>query len=101
MRRSKLETYVDILEILVHWGQLKLTHIMHKANVNSSMLEEYLEFLIKQGLVEEKNTKIDRKFYAITSSGITVLKQFRGLKEALPIAEETGNEKRHQRPYLF
>jgi predicted transcriptional regulator len=51
MRRSKLEMYVDILKVLVHWGPLKLTHVMYKADVNCSVLEEYLDFLIKQGLV--------------------------------------------------
>jgi predicted transcriptional regulator len=97
MRRSKLETYVDILEVLVHWGLLKLTHIMYKSNVNCSVLEEYLGFLIKQELVEEKIVKRGKKFYAITQRGIAVLKQFRELKEIFPIDKEA----RHQRPYLF
>ena len=101
MRRSKLETYVDILEILVHWGPLKLTHIMYKSNVNYSALEEYLGFLIKQRLVEEKIIRKLRKIFAITPRGVTVLNQFRELKEVLPIVEETGDEGRHQRSYLF
>jgi DNA-binding PadR family transcriptional regulator len=43
----------------------------------------------------------ERKVYAITQLGVTVLKQFRELKEMLPIVEETGNEARNQEPYLF
>ena len=35
-------------------GPLKLTHIMYKANVNCTVLKEYLDFLIKQGLIEER-----------------------------------------------
>ena len=101
MRRSKLEIHVDILEVLVHWGPLKLTHIMYKSNVNSSVLEKYLGFLIKQGLVEEKIIRKGRKFFTITPRGVTVLKQFRGLSEVLPIIEETGNDAKHERPYLF
>ena len=101
MRRSKLETYADILKILVHWGPLKLTHVMYKVNVNCSILEEYLVFLIRQGLVEEKIIKRGRKLYAITERGVTVLRQFRELKEVLPMVEETGNEASHQSPYLF
>ena len=101
MRRSKLEIYVDILKVLAHRGPLKLTHVMYKANVNCSVLKEYLDFLTKQGLVEEKIIGKERKVYAITQRGVTVLKQFRELKEVLPIVEETGNEARHQRPYLF
>ena len=88
MRRSKLETYIDILEVLALRGPLKLTHVMYKANVNCSILKEYLEFLIKQGLVEEKALGKRRVAYAISNKGLTVLKQFRELKQVLPIIEE-------------
>jgi predicted transcriptional regulator len=101
MRRSKLEMYVDILKVLVHWGPLKPTHVMYKANLNCSVLKEYLGFLIKQELIEEKTIKRERKFYAITQRGITVLKYFRELKGVLPIVDETGNDAGHQRPYQF
>lgn len=88
VRRSKLETYIDILEVLALRGPLKLTHVMYKANVNCSILKEYLEFLIKQGLVEEKTLGKHRVAYAITNKGLIVLKQFRELKQVLPIVEE-------------
>ncbi|MGD0645686.1 MAG: winged helix-turn-helix domain-containing protein [Candidatus Bathyarchaeia archaeon] len=101
MRRSKLEMYVDILKVLVQRGPLKITHIMNKANVNCSVLRECLDFLTKQGLVEEKTLKRERVVYLITQRGVTVLKQLRELKEVLPIVEETGNETRNQASYLF
>ena len=91
MRRSKLEMYVDILKVLAHRGPLKLTHIMYKANVNCSVLREYLDFLIKQNLVEERNVGKIRTVFAITQRGITVLKYFRELQQILPIIEETRN----------
>jgi len=65
---------------------------MNKANVNCSMLKEYLDFLTRQGLVEEKIIGKGRKVYAITQLGLKVLKQFRELKEVLPIVEETRNK---------
>jgi predicted transcriptional regulator len=88
MRRSKLEMYVDILEVLALRGPLKLTHVMYKANVNCSILKEYLQFLIEQGLVEEKTVGKHRVAYAISSKGLIVLKQFRELKQVLPLVEE-------------
>lgn len=91
MRRSKLEMYVDILKVLAHRGPSKLTHIMYKANVNCSVLREYLDFLIKQNLVEERNVGKSRTVFAITQRGITVLKYFRELQQILPIIEETRN----------
>jgi predicted transcriptional regulator len=84
---------VDILKVLAHWGPLKLTHVMYKANVNCSVLKEYLDFLTKQGLVEEKIIRREKLVYAITQRGIIVLKQLRELQELLPIVEETGKSK--------
>ncbi len=88
MRRSKLEMYIDILKVLSQRGPLKLTHIMYKANVNCSVLKQYLDFLIQQNLVEERTVGKKRVVYAITQRGITVLKYFRELKMVLPIVEE-------------
>jgi predicted transcriptional regulator len=64
---------------------------MYKANVNCSVLKEYLNFLIKQGLVEERTIGKRRVVYGITQRGITVLKYFRELKQVLPIIEEARN----------
>jgi predicted transcriptional regulator len=83
--------YVDILKALAHRGPLKLTHIMYKANVNCSVLREYLDFLLKQNLVEERNVGKIRTVFAITQKGITALKGFRELKQMLPIIEEKRN----------
>ena len=91
MRRSKLEMYIDILKVLAHRGPLKLTHVMYKANVNCSVLKEYLDFLIQQSLVEERAVGKQRIVYAVTQRGITVLKYFRELKLVLPIVEEARN----------
>jgi predicted transcriptional regulator len=92
VRRSKLEMYVDILTVLAHRGPLKLTHVMYKANVNCSVLKEYLDFLMKQGLVEERTIGKRRVVFAVTPRGITVLKYFKELKQVLPIVEEARSQ---------
>ena len=89
MRRAKLEMQVDILKVLARHGPLKLTHIMYKANVNCSVLSQYLDFLIQQNLVEEQTLKKKRVVYAVTERGRTVLKYFLELQRALPIFEGT------------
>jgi predicted transcriptional regulator len=61
---------------------------MYKANVNCSVLKEYLDFLMKQELVEERPLGKRRIVYAITQRGLMVLKYFRELKQVLPILEE-------------
>ena len=88
MRRSKLEMYIDILRVLSQKGPLKLTHIMYKANVNCSVLKEYLDFLIEQELVEEKTIGKKRIVYVISEKGSKVLKYFRELKVMLPVVED-------------
>ncbi len=91
MRRSKLETYVDMLQMLAQHGPLKLTHVMYKANLNSNVTKGNLDFLIQKGLVKEQIAGKRRIVYGITQSGINVLKYFRELKKALPIVEEARN----------
>ena len=92
MRRSKLELHVDILKVLARHGPLKLTHVMYKANVNCSVLKQYLDFLIQHNLVEEqtlpKRRHKTKVVYAITERGRIVLKYFRELESTLQIIEE-------------
>jgi predicted transcriptional regulator len=98
VKRSPMEMHVEILEVLAQRSPLKLTHIMCKSNVNCNVLKENLDFLTKQGLVEEKIIGKSRKVYAITELGVTVLEQFRELKEVFHIVVKTGNEARSQVP---
>ena len=87
MRRSKLEIYVDILKVLAYNGPLTLTNIISKANVNLNMLKDYLGFLIKHNLVEERTSKKRGSVFAVAQHGITVLKYFRELEQMPPIIE--------------
>jgi predicted transcriptional regulator len=66
---------------------------MYKANVNCSALKGYMDFLIKQGLVKEISVRKERRVYMITQRGITVIKAFKELKNALPMTEEETNNK--------
>ncbi len=94
MRRSKLEMNIDILKVLSHHGPLKLTHVMYKANVNCSVLKQYLDFLIQRGLIEEQSSGRKRSktriVYAITERGRTILRYFREINSALQITEEAN-----------
>lgn len=100
MRRSKFETYIAILNVLANKGPLKSTHIMYKANVNSNVLKENLDFLIKRNLVEEQAIQKERTVFVITKQGITVLKYFRELTKALPIVEDPLNQN-NRAPMLY
>lgn len=79
-KRSRLEIELDILKALARHGSLKLTHIMHEANVNCNTTKERLDFLIKANLAEKRTIGKGSIVYAITDRGITALKCFRQLE---------------------
>jgi predicted transcriptional regulator len=60
---------------------------MYQANVNSVVLKEDLQFLVKQALVEKKNTGTDRIVFGVTQRGINVTKYFLDLKQIEPIIQ--------------
>jgi predicted transcriptional regulator len=72
MRKSKLESYEDILEALVN-GPLTLDALASEAHLNLTLLEQNLKFLIKSALVEDRKTENTTAF-AITEKGTTVIK---------------------------
>jgi predicted transcriptional regulator len=72
MRKSKLESYVDILEALVN-KPLTVDHTSYEINVDCTILRQHLDFLIKNGLVEERKPE-KRTLYAVTEKGIAVLR---------------------------
>lgn len=84
MRRSKLETCMDILETLARYGPLKITHIMQKANLNSNVLKNYFAFLIKQGAIEGRRIGRDKIVYMITERGLYLTQCFIELNHVIP-----------------
>jgi predicted transcriptional regulator len=80
--------YVDILQVLALKGPLKLTHIMYKSNVNCKVLKSQLDFLMKNGSVEERILRREKVVYAITQKGISTLKAFTQIKQVFPIEEK-------------
>ncbi len=88
MRRSKLEMYTDILKVLAQRGPLQLPHIMYQANLSSDILRGHLEFLIKQGLIEERIVEKSSVVYANTDRGTRVIKFFGEINKPLPVEEK-------------
>ena len=84
MRRSKLETCIDILDALARHNSLKTTHLMNKANVNFIVLKKHLDFLIEQGAIEERLVGKNRIVYTITKRGLDLSNCFKNLKPVNP-----------------
>jgi len=72
MRRSKLESYEDILGALVK-KPLTIDGVAYKTNMDCNSLKKRLDYLIKYSLVEERISS-KKTLYAITERGVAVFK---------------------------
>ena len=88
MRGSKLEAYIDILNVLSLNGQLSITDIMDKSNIEGKVMIEELDFLINCSLVEEKVIGKERLAFTITAKGITVLRFFGKIDNIVSVEEK-------------
>ena len=84
---SKLEMYVDILNVLEQRGPMRVSNIMHEANFSSNILKDCLYFLIKQGLIEERMIDKSGVVYANTTRGTQIIKFFTELDITLSVKE--------------
>jgi predicted transcriptional regulator len=71
MRRSKLELYEDVLRVLVK-KPLTVDSIAYECNMDCAALRQRLDFLVKNGLVEENYKK--KTVYALTKRGLSIFK---------------------------
>ena len=72
MRKSKLETYEDILEALL-LGPQTVDALAYRMTIHCAIVTQRLDFLIQQGLVAERPSD-EETAYAITERGAAVLK---------------------------
>lgn len=72
MRRSKLETYEAILSAIAK-RPLTVDSIAYKTNMDCTLLGQFMDSLIKNGLVKERFTR-GKRFYAITERGLSVFR---------------------------
>jgi len=86
-RRNKMQILMEILTVLHKEKALPLTHIMYKANVNCSVLKEYLTELMKKDLVDVRKIKIGnaRIAYFLTPRGINVQQEVTRLLATLDV----------------
>lgn len=93
MPPSKLDRYLNILEVLVVRPQ-KLDYLAHRIRMEQRVLKRYLAFLVSNGVVEKRSFSEKLVLYALTERGLAVFKTLRALKymerlkDSLPIVEE-------------
>jgi predicted transcriptional regulator len=72
LRKSKLESYEAILGIILS-KPLNIDRLAYKVNMDCTVLRRHIDFLVQNGLVEERFFP-KGTFYAATERGGAVLK---------------------------
>lgn len=76
MTRSKLERYLEILEVLAV-RPLEFEIILYQVDENWEVVRKHLDFLVANGLVEKLPLGKGRAVYSVTDKGLRVLEAFR------------------------
>ncbi len=76
MKLSKLEMYIGILKTISQQRLPQLITIQGKTDVSLDYLKERVAFLVKQGLVEQRNAG-NQVSYRNTQRGVSVLNYFK------------------------
>lgn len=74
-KRTKLEVTRDLLNVLKSGKKTIVTHLIYKANLSNNSIKEYLENLLKNGLVREVHEN-NKRFFVITSRGQSFLEEY-------------------------
>ncbi len=83
--RSRVEILYDIVAAAKPYG--KKTHLMYKGNLSYQQLDLYLDFILKNGLLEERLVE-DIKLYYITQKGLEFMRLFEDMHRLLVSKKE-------------
>ncbi|MEM4703453.1 MAG: winged helix-turn-helix domain-containing protein [Candidatus Bathyarchaeia archaeon] len=89
-RRDKLFIIAEILEIAKE-GTLK-TQVMYRANLSFAQLNDYLDFMLKIGLLEKTETN-GKEVYRATEKGLNFLQRYHEINQLLRTNEGLTNGK--------
>jgi predicted transcriptional regulator len=100
MRRSKLESYEEILGSLVK-NPLTVDRIAYETGMECALVNQRLEFLMKNGLIIERMSS-KKTAYAITERGLAVYRtlSFQKYLEKIANAVRTMDEAVHLIPLI-
>ena len=93
MPSSKLDKYLDILGVVAEQPQ-KVDRIASKVHMETKELKRRMNFLVLNGVVNERPTPDNQIVYALNDRGYAVfrtlraIKYFEKLRESLPVIEE-------------
>ena len=78
-KRTKLEIIRDLLDLLQKNRKARITHLIYKGNLSNNSIKPYMEYLLKNKMIEEVMLE-DKRFFKITSKGNEFLIEFSKIK---------------------
>jgi predicted transcriptional regulator len=80
-KRSRLDIINDILKAIQDKkGEIKPTHLMYKANLSHTQMNNYLEELMAKNFIRKIKVK-DKDYIAITEKGYQFIQKIKEMKE--------------------
>jgi predicted transcriptional regulator len=77
---------IDLILLVCMKGTMK-THVMYKCNLNSKQVQDYLELLLKFGLIERNDVLNGRNTYKTTERGKRFIKAYAELFEIFDLVK--------------
>jgi predicted transcriptional regulator len=88
--RSRVEILYDIISAAK--PSSKKTHLMYKGNLSYQQLDLYLNFILKNGLIEERFVD-ETRLYFVTDKGMEFLRLFEDMHNLItPMRAQTTEE---------
>ncbi|MEK6859253.1 MAG: winged helix-turn-helix domain-containing protein [Nanoarchaeota archaeon] len=78
-KRTRLEVIRDLLVVLQRNKQVKITHLIYKANLSNNSIKPYINYLLKNNLAEQVIVD-EKRMFKITPHGNGFLEEFNKIK---------------------
>jgi predicted transcriptional regulator len=86
-RRSRIETLFDILRA-IDGGYEKPTHIMYRANLSWTVMQDCISSLVKKGLITDASDN-GKKRYRLTEKGKRSIEEYQSIRKNLDLISNT------------
>ncbi|MEM2914182.1 MAG: winged helix-turn-helix domain-containing protein [Candidatus Bathyarchaeia archaeon] len=80
-RRDEFTVLMDLLDVALN--EVKVTHLMYKANLSYSTLRKYLSTALNKGLIAKVHDSDGSEVYRTTKKGRELLAKLRDINNCL------------------
>ena len=91
-KRSKIDVMYAILETVKrHNPETRITQILYKSNLNSSLLKTYVDFLVENNMLKTRMVN-EKSLYNITEKGKGFIKTYEHINNLINKGKQIESE---------